>query len=89
MIRTAVLQIRVDPGLRDRLARLRDERHINVSAWLRDLVETALDREFLPDGEMQSAQPKPPARSHSASGENHLYEHPIEREKRHLRVSGG
>ena len=61
MIRTAVVQIRVDPALRDRLARLREERHVNVSAWLRDLVEAALDREFPPDGATESTQPKHPA----------------------------
>lgn len=46
MTRNAVLQIRVEPALRDRLARLRDERHVNVSAWLRALISEALDREL-------------------------------------------
>ena len=41
-----VLQIRIDPRMRDRIARLRQERDINVSAWLRRLIEDALDREF-------------------------------------------
>ena len=41
-----VLQIRIDPRLHDRIARLRQERDINVSAWLRRLIEDALDREF-------------------------------------------
>ena len=35
--------------LRDRLARLRDERHVNVSAWARDVIAAALDREFPAD----------------------------------------
>ena len=41
-----VLQIRIDPRLYDRIARLRQERDINVSAWLRHLIEDALKREF-------------------------------------------
>ena len=41
-----VLQIRIDPRLRNRIARLRQERDINVSAWLRRLIEDALNREF-------------------------------------------
>ena len=49
MRRTDVFQIRIEPQLRDRLARLRDERHVNVSAWARDLIAAALDRE-LPAG---------------------------------------
>ena len=36
-----VLQIRIDPRMRDRIARLRQERDINVSAWLRRLIEDA------------------------------------------------
>ena len=39
-------QIRIDPRMRERIARLRQERDINVSAWLRRLIEAALDREF-------------------------------------------
>ena len=41
-----VLQIRIDPRMRDRIARLRQERDVNVSAWLRRLIENGLDREF-------------------------------------------
>ena len=32
--------------MRERITRLRQERDINVSAWLRRLIEDALDREF-------------------------------------------
>ena len=46
MLRTDVFQIRIEPALRERLARLRDERHVNVSAWARDLIAAGLDREF-------------------------------------------
>ena len=46
MRRTDVFQIRIEPELRDRLARLRDERHVNISAWARDVIAAALDREF-------------------------------------------
>ena len=40
------IQCRVEPQLRARLNRLRDERLINVSAWLRRVISEALDREF-------------------------------------------
>ena len=46
MLRRDVFQIRIEPALRERLARLRDERHVNVSAWARDVIAAALDREF-------------------------------------------
>ena len=46
MLRKDVFQIRIEPELREGLARLRDERHVNVSAWARDLIATGLDREF-------------------------------------------
>ena len=45
------------PRLRDRLARLRDERHVNVSAWARDVIAAALDREFPADLEAPNRQP--------------------------------
>ena len=48
MTRNEVLQIRISPALRNRLQRLRNERHVNISAWLRDLISAALDREFPP-----------------------------------------
>ena len=40
------IQCRVEPELRQRLSRLRTERHINVSAWMRRVLSEALDREF-------------------------------------------
>ena len=57
MQRTDVFQIRIEPELRDRLARLRDERHVNVSAWARDVIAAALDREFPADLEAPTRQP--------------------------------
>ena len=57
MRRTDVFQIRIEPELRDRLARLRDERHVNVSAWARDVIAAALDREFPADLEAPTRQP--------------------------------
>ena len=42
MNRNDVLQIRIEPALRDRVARLREERHVKVSAWLRSLIADAL-----------------------------------------------
>ena len=52
MLRTDVFQIRIEPALRERLARLRDERHVNVSAWARDVIAAGLDREFPADRDM-------------------------------------
>ena len=57
MRRTDVFQIRIEPELRDRLARLRDERHVNVSAWARDVIAAALDREFPAALEAPTRQP--------------------------------
>ena len=57
MLRTDVFQIRIEPELRDRLARLRDERHVNVSAWARDVIAAALDRELPADLEAPTRQP--------------------------------
>ncbi len=48
MKRNEVLQIRIDPALQARLQQLRDERHVNVSTWLRGLITAELDREFPP-----------------------------------------
>ena len=49
-----VLRIRLDPQLSHRLARLRNERDINVSAWVRRLIRNALDYE-LPDEDQTTA----------------------------------
>ncbi len=57
MLRTDVFQIRIEPELRDRLARLRNERHVNVSAWARDVIAAALDRELPADLEAPRRQP--------------------------------
>ena len=46
MQRYEYIQCRVKPELRQRLARLREERDVNVSAWLRRVISEALDREF-------------------------------------------
>ncbi|MDE0200347.1 MAG: hypothetical protein OXK78_19230 [Caldilineaceae bacterium] len=46
MQRYEYIQCRVDPQLRQRLARLREDRDVNVSAWLRRVISEALDREF-------------------------------------------
>ena len=58
--------------LRDRLAPLRDERHVNVSAWARDVIAAALDREFPADLEAHRRDnPSPagdPASSTTAGG---------------------
>ena len=57
MLRTDVFQIRIEPALRERLARLRDERHVNVSAWARDVIAAGLDREFPADIDTPKREP--------------------------------
>ena len=57
MRRTDVFQIRIEPELRDRLARLRDQRHVNPGAWARDVIAAALDLELLADLETPNKQP--------------------------------
>ena len=48
MLHRVPLHIRVSPETRQRLQRLRTEQHLNVGAWLRALINEALDREFGP-----------------------------------------
>ena len=48
MLHRVALHIRVSPETRQRLQRLRTERHLNVGSWLRALIDEALDREFGP-----------------------------------------
>ena len=59
MLHRVPLQIRVSPETRQRLQRLRTERHLNVGAWLRALIDEALDREFgpAPTGANEPAAP--------------------------------
>ena len=59
MLRSALIQFRVEPELRQRLDRLRAERHINISAWLRSLLMRELDRELGPDGDPPTPPPPP------------------------------
>ena len=56
---TAV-RFRVDPQMRRQLDRLRTEKAVNVSAWLRRLVRKALSDEF-PDEKLDKAPPAAPA----------------------------
>ena len=56
----AAIRFRVDPQMQRGLDRLRKEKTINVSAWLRRLVQQGLKKEF-PDLETYYAlQPEPP-----------------------------
>lgn len=52
------VRFRVDPLTRRRLDRLRTEKDINVSAWLRRLVQQGLDHEF-PDDVADEPEPEP------------------------------
>ena len=60
MLRSALIQFRVEPELRQRLDRLRAEHHINISAWLRSLLTRELDRELGPNGDPPIPLPPPP-----------------------------
>ena len=65
MLHSVPLHIRVSPETRQRLQRLRSERHLNVGSWLRALIDQALDREFGPpptaaDEPLATVKAKPP-----------------------------
>ena len=53
------IRFRVDRKMRRGLDRLRTEKAVNVSAWLRRLVHQALQEEF-PDGELDDLVPDAP-----------------------------
>ena len=57
MRRNDVFQIRIEPELRERLARLRDQRRVNPGAWARGVIAAALDRELPADREAPNRQP--------------------------------
>ena len=61
MRRPPLVQFHVSPELQRRLQRLRSERDINLSAWLRRLVARELDQEFgaEPDGPAPTPSPEP------------------------------
>ena len=50
------VRFRVDPQMRRQLDRLRREKAVNISAWVRRLVRKALDDEF-PDEELDPNKP--------------------------------
>ena len=55
--------IRLPPDLHDGLTRLRTERHINISAWVRSLITRELDCELGPDRDPPiPLSPPPPPR---------------------------
>ena len=57
------LLIRLPPDLHDALTRLRTERHINISAWVRSLLARELARELGPDRDPPiPLSPPPPPR---------------------------
>lgn len=58
---SAVVRFRSTPAQHARLARLRDERHVNVSAWLRHVVDRALEAELGPPDRTGPGAPPAPA----------------------------
>ena len=63
MKRNEVLQIRIEPALQAGLQRLRDERHVNVSAWLRGLITAELERAFPLPATDRNDEPRTPTGS--------------------------
>ena len=60
MRRPPLIQFHVSPSLHRRLHRLRSERNINLSGWLRSLVVRELDRELGPGAAVeQKTSPAP------------------------------
>ena len=55
------VRFRVDPKMRRRLDRLRTEKAVNVSAWLRRLVHQGLQDEFPDDEPDEAPASEPPA----------------------------
>ena len=53
--------IRLPPDLHDGLTRLRTERHINISAWVRSLLTRELDCELGPDRDPPIPLSPPPS----------------------------
>jgi len=51
MLRRVPLPVRVCPGTRQRLQRLRTLRHLNVGRWLRALTDEALEEQKTTDGQ--------------------------------------
>ena len=55
------LLIRIPPDLHDALTRLRTQRHVNTSAWVRATLKNALEREGVLIGGTAATQPPEPA----------------------------
>ena len=55
------LLIRIPPDLHDALARLRTQRHVNTSAWVRATLKSALEHEGVLIGTAATQTPAPAA----------------------------
>ena len=73
MMRTAVVQIRIDPSMCGRRADLREQFRVDLYAWLRDLVTAAADCKPPLDGEKETAPSKPPATNRQDRRERRRY----------------
>ena len=76
IIRYKTILLRLPPDIHDALTRLRTERHVNISAWVRAAIKSALEREgvLIDTGATQppapAADPLPGWRPHNLnSGE--------------------
>ena len=49
--------LRLPPDIHDALTRLRTERHVNISAWIRATLKSALEREGMLIGDTGATQP--------------------------------
>ena len=53
--------LRLPPDIHDALTRLRTERHVNISAWVRAILKSALEREGMLIGTGATQTPAPAA----------------------------
>ena len=61
IMRYKTMLLRLPPDIHDALARLRTERHVNISAWVRAAIKSALENEGMLIGIGVTHTPEPDA----------------------------
>ena len=61
IIRYKTMLLRLPPDIHDALTRLRTERHVNISAWVRAAIKSALEHEGMFIGTGAPHTPEPAA----------------------------
>ena len=61
IMRYKTMLLRLPPDIHDALTRLRTERHVNISAWVRAAIQSALEREGMFIGTGAPHTPEPAA----------------------------